>query len=496
MGTKVRHPHLLELSAWPWLERLSLRYGRGVSLATVPSAEWDALKDRGFHLVFLMGVWQRSPLSRRIALDDPDLRAEYSHVLPDWTAEDVIGSPYSVQAWAPDGRMGAWAGVDAARRELNARGMGLLLDFVPNHLAFDHDWITLFPERFVTGDASDLLARPAHFRQVATVSGPRIIACGRDPHFLPWTDVAQLNYFNPATRTAMIEVLAEIAAHCDGVRCDMSMLVLNEVFSRTWRPVLRDEWPTLPEEFWPQATNAVPDLLYLAEVYWDLEWTLQQQGFHYTYDKRLLDRLLAAPTRDVRGHLMADAAYRDRLARFLENHDEPRSAAVFGDALPAAATMVATLPGLRFFFDGQTEGRRLRTPLQLARWPDEAEDEAVRDVYARLLATTRAPLFHEGTWSLLDVRPAGDGRHDDLIAYRWRLGGELAVVVVNLGSAAAEAHVGIAGDLPAGESFAFTDRLCGRTWHVNRHDLDSRGLYVRLEAGQAHLFADILPSRP
>ena len=63
----------------------------------------------------------------------------------------------------------------------------------------------------------------------------RFIACGRDPFFPPWRDVAQLNYFNPATREAMIGVLTTIAQHCDGVRCDMAMLVLNDVFAQTWQ---------------------------------------------------------------------------------------------------------------------------------------------------------------------------------------------------------------------------------------------------------------------
>jgi hypothetical protein len=480
---------LLELSTWPWLERLSQRHGRRISLGAVPAREWDAIADQGFHLVFLMGVWQRSPLGREVALTDPELLAQYSRVLPDWTPGDVTGSPYCIQAYVPDERMGRWPGLDAARRELNSRGIGLLLDFVPNHLAFDHDWIREHPQRFVLGTRDDHRERPDHFREIVTSSDTYYIACGRDPYFPPWTDVAQLNVFNPATRDATIDALRGVAAHCDGVRCDMAMLLLNDVFDRTWRGVLRDAWSRPADEFWPAATRAVPGLLYLAEVYWDLEWTLQQQGFHYTYDKRLLDRLEAAPTRDVRGHLMADAAYADRLARFLENHDEARSAAVLGDALPAAASMLATLPGLRFFFDGQMEGRRLRTPVQLGRWPDEPPDPSTSELYVRLLAATRDPLFHDGAWSLLDVTPAGDATFEDLIAYRWRRQDDLAVVVVNLGAGAAQGHLQLSTELPPGLTFDFLDRLSDNAYRWNRADLDSRGLYVRLEPGRAHLFA-------
>src|SRR5262249_37659643 len=168
-------------------------------------------------------------------------------------------------------------------------------------------------------------------------------------------DTLQLNYGNPATQAAMIAELIKIAGQCDGVRCDMAMLVLPEVFERTWNI------PCQP--FWPQATERVrqqaPEFCFMAEVYWDLEWTLQQQGFDFTYDKRLYDRLRAGHARPVREHLYAGLDYQDKLARFLENHDEPRAAATFAPGVHEAAAVITFLsPGLRFFHQGQLEGRR------------------------------------------------------------------------------------------------------------------------------------------
>jgi hypothetical protein len=479
-----RHPHLYELSAWPWLERLSRREGRVVTLADVPPADWNALASQGFDFVFLMGVWQRSAVGRDIARRDPDLRHEYDRALPAWSESDVPGSPYCIDAYVPEARMGGWAGLECARRELRARGVGLVLDYVPNHTGFDHPWVSAHPERYVLGTADDGRMRPGEFRR----AGAHLVACGRDPFFPPWRDVAQLNYFNPETRAAMRGTLREIARHCDGVRCDMAMLVLTDVFERTWRHVLRDRWPRPSSEFWPEATREVPSLIYLAEVYWDLEWTLQQQGFHFTYDKRLLDRLRAAQGEDVRLHLTADAPFRDRLVRFLENHDEARSAAVFGTRLPAAATLAATLPGLRFFFDGQLTGARLRVPVQLGRWPDEPADPSIADLYRVLLTATGQPIFHDGEWQLLDVSRVGDVPFPGLIAYRWRLGRELAIVVVNVGDSPAEGHVAVAADLPDGDEFDFHDRVGGETYRWGRQSLVSHGLYVRLLPGQAHVF--------
>jgi len=479
-----RHPHLLELSAWPWLQRLSSQTGRLNTLATVPGQIWDAYAAQGFDLIYLMGVWQRSPIGRDLARSHPELRAEYDRVLPGWSDEDVPGSPYCISEYIPDSRMGGWDGLDAARAALHSRGMQLIVDFVPNHTAFDHPWTHAHPERYVLGDPESIRARPGEFREVGGVA----IACGRDPYFAPWTDVAQLNYFNPDTRAAMIDVLRTISHHADGVRCDMAMLALNEVFERTWRPILGAGWPVSTSEFWPVATREVSSLLYLAEVYWDLEWTLQQQGFHFTYDKRLLDRLHGGTASEVRGHLQADPAFSNRLTRFLENHDEPRSAAQLAHRLPAAATMLATLPGMRFFFDGQLDGARHRAPVQLGRWPEEPTTPEIRDLYDVLLSVSREDIFHDGTWELLHVGDAGNESHANLIAWQWTHDAERFVIVVNLGVGSADGHIHLPA-LPGGDAWTFTDRLTGAQYRWERSSLEGRGLYVSLDGGRAHVLA-------
>jgi alpha amylase-like protein len=513
----LQHPHLLEISAWPWLERLGSDRGqtrvRPVSdqgqtgvrpgsdpprrrprvgdggLGDVPSAEWDRIAAAGFDYVFLMGVWRRSPLGREIARTHPGLRTEYDRVLPGWTSGDVPGSPYCIAAYEPDDRMGGWDGLDAARRALADRGIRLMLDFVPNHTAFDHSWIRHHPERYVTATEDDFHRSPSDFRKVDTIHGTTIIACARDPYFPPWTDVAQLNYFNPDTRAAMRATLRTIAEHCDAVRCDMAMLVLNDVFDSTWRRLLRDSWPPLARDFWVEATRDLPNLEYVAEVYWNLEARLLDEGFTFAYDKRLLDGLHARDAASiVRDVLAAPAPPPQRLARFIENHDEPRSAAHLSRCVPAAAALVATAPGLRFFFDGQLEGRRIRAPVQLGRWPDEPVDDAIRQMYTRTLQFARAPLLHDGEWRLLHLTGAGDHSFNDIVAYRWRLGEALAVVALNFGGSASQAHVWISDDLPRGREFDFVDARDGARYRWSRESLLTTGLYVRLEAGAAHLF--------
>src|SRR5215204_2010666 len=427
------HPHLYEISAWPWLEQLSRNRGSRVTLETINGQTWDAIAEQGMDCVYLMGVWKRSAVGRLMGRTDLSLIAEYDRVLPGWEMADVPGSPYCIKAYEPDDRMGGWKGLDKARRDLADRGMTLVLDFVPNHTGFDHAWIRTHPDYYVQGTLDSYRAEPTLFHPVEDedASHVRFVACGRDPFFPPWRDVAQLNYFNPATRAAMIGVLESIAQHCDGVRCDMAMLVLNEVFAQTWQQRVDLLWSRPEEEFWPQATRQAP-MTYLAEVYWDREYQLQQQGFDFTYDKRLLDRLHHGDVAQARGHLQADPAYAAKLARFLENHDEPRSATEFGHRLRAAAALSFTLPGMRFFFDGQFAGASRRAPVQLGRWPDDPDRPDVSGFYARLLTAIDAPLFHDGAWSVLEVRGAGDNSHGDIVASAWRTGNRLAVVAGNI----------------------------------------------------------------
>ena len=151
-----------------------------------------------------------------------------------------------------------------------------------------------------------------------------------------------------------------------------------------------------------------PDFCFMAEVYWDLEWTLQQQGFDYTYDKRLYDRLRDRHARPVREHFRAGLDYQDKLARFLENHDEPRAAATFPPGVHEAAAVITFLsPGLRFFHQGQFEGRTKRISPHLGRGPDEPVDRSLEQFYDRLLAVLRQPAVRDGAWQLLECRPPG-----------------------------------------------------------------------------------------
>ena len=287
----------------------------------------------------------------------------------------------------------------------------------------------------------------------------------------------------------MIGELVKIAGQCDGVRCDMAMLVLPDVFERTWGI------PAQP--FWPQATQRVrervPDFCFMAEVYWDLEWTLQQQGFDYTYDKRLYDRLRDGHARPVREHFHAGLEYQNKLARFLENHDEPRAAATFPPEVHEAAAVITFLsPGLRFFHQGQFEGRQKRISPHLVRGPDEPIDQQLEQFYDRLLAVLRQPVVRHGQWQLLECVPAWDGNWtwDCFLAFAWHgPGGERLLVTVNYAPNQSQCYVRLPfTDLGNGR-WRLADVLGTATYDRDGDDLQARGLYLDVPPWQAHVFS-------
>jgi hypothetical protein len=478
-----QHPHLYEVNTRPWLHELSQRHGRTVRLGDVPEDEWDALAAHGFDLLYLMGVWQRSAFGRRQSRTEPAFFADYDRVLPGWTMDDVLGSPFAVQDYRPDPAVGGWEDLAALRSALHARGMGLVLDLVPNHTAPDHPWVTSRPHCYVVGGQDDFRRDPSAFHLVeAEVAGThRFVARGRDPHFAAWPDTAQLDYSNPATRSLMQDTIRNLAAACDGLRCDMAMLLLPDVFARTWGHLVTEP---VAEEFWQDAVGANPGVLFIAEVYWGLEHRLQDLGFHYTYDKALYDHVTAGAVDALRQHLQTPPERQAGLVRFLENHDEPRSNAVLGpERMEAAATLLGTVPGLRFFHHGQLEGRTRRLPVRLLRTAEEPPDPVVVPLLQRLLRITDHPDFHEGRWRLLKVSPIGPD--DTLIAYTWEGGEEDRVVVVNMGGQTAEGTV-LLESLPTAGRIDVLDDLHDRVYPWNGEDL-AGGLYVRLDAHRAHV---------
>ncbi len=481
------HPHLYEINTWAWLEKLSARLGRTIRLADVPDSEWDALARKGFDIVWLMGVWQRSPESRRITLADPANPPQYDRALPGWKPDDVIASPYAVAGYVPDPRIGAWDALDRAREKLHARGMALFLDFVGNHTALDHPWVREHSDFYVQGAQQDFEKDPASFYAAKASAGTAYIALARDGYFPPWKDAAQLNHFQPQMRAALLAELRSIANHCDGVRCDMAMLQLNDIFARIWAPLLRGAQPP-KSEFWTDAHAAAPSLILLAETYWGTEPRLLDLGFSFTYDKDLYDAVRDLQVAQVHASIEAPISFQSCQARYLENHDEARCASVFGEKFPAAGVLMGTVPGLRFYHQGELEGRKIFLPITLRIPADEPANPSAAAFYDKILRITAADVFHQGQWSVLPVTPEGDPTSPNLVVYEWRSEKAWKVIAVNLSAGASQGRVHLGKSISSGRSYIFHDELDDVRYSRGGDEIVNLGLFVRRDAFQAHVF--------
>src|SRR6516164_1013649 len=432
-----------------------------------------------------MGVWKRSPAGIGIANQNEPLLRDFRRALPDFCPVDNVGSPYCVRRYEADSHLGGTKGLACARQELARRGMKLVLDFVPNHVAPDHPWVSEHPEYFIRGTADDLKNEPRAYLEASET----VYACGRDPYFPAWPDVVQLNVFDPGLRKAAAETLSSIANQCDGVRCDMAMLLLNSVFDRTWggrsgQPPSTDYW----REVIPAVKNSHADFLFIAEAYWDLEWELQQQGFDFCYDKRLYDRLEHENAESIRLHLYAELNYQEKLLRFLENHDESRAASAFSKERElAAAVVTSTLPGARLFHEGQFEGRRVRLPVFLGRRPEEPVDEELQDFYWKLLEAINTSVFRQGQWELCERRGGPDNSsYHNIVAWHWSNDWDRYLIVVNLSDRPAQAHVHLALNDYEGQGWTLIDKLSGATYERSGDELSASGLYVNLGPWNSH----------
>jgi glycosidase len=483
-----QYSSLYQINTRVWLNQLSRQLGRPATLDDITDLELNHIVDKGFDWVWLLSVWQTGLAAQQISRTNPEWRREFEETLPDLSEGDIGGSGFAITGYNVHQSLGGNPALARLRQRLRERGLKLMLDFVPNHMGPDHPWVEDHPEFFIRGTELDLAREPKNYGWAKRKQGNLLFAYGRDPYFPGWPDTFQLNYGNPATQEAMIGELLKIAGQCDGVRCDMAMLVLPEVFERTWG--------IKAEPFWPRATRRVrervTDFLFMAEVYWDLEWTLQQQGFDYTYDKRLYDRLREGHARGVLEHLQAGLDYQNKMARFLENHDEPRAAAVFSpEAHEAAAVLTFLSPGLRFFHQGQLEGRKKRISPHLVRGPDEVVDEKVSQFYAGLLNVLRRDVVRDGQWQLLECLPAWEGNWtwDCFVAFAWTgSSGERLLVAVNYAANQSQCYVRLPFLELGGGRWQLRDLLSDACYKRDGSDLQSEGLYLDVPASQYHVF--------
>ncbi len=485
----MRHPILFEINTRCWLHELSAGSQRRITLGTVPDEYFHEWQRLGFTHVWLMGIWISSQRAREQELDSPEFKKEFDQALPGWKPGDIAGSPYSVTGHQIPRALGGEAGLKRFRSRLHQHGLKLILDFVPNHLALDHPWVVTHPERFVQCDSVDSSSFIG-----GSGSHPVRLCHGRDPFFEPWRDTVQLDYRRHDTRAAMLSELESIARQCDGVRCDMAMLVMNEIFIDTWKEhSCRD--PVVTEEFWPAAIHRVrtkhTDFLFLAEAYWNRERQLIHQGFDFAYHKQFTDAVLHG--RDTVQSVVLNARdWLDHAVQFLENHDEPRVASELEPtAHRAAALAMLALPGMRLLHEGQLRGWKVRTPVRLGVRQVEPTDPCIEQMYETLLTTLNRTSVGNGSGTVLPAHPAWDGNGTArwMLLIQWQsVPHRFHLIAINFAPHQAQCYAPLTAERLAGHTWRMTDLLSDETHERDGQALQSDGLYLDLAALGAHCF--------
>ncbi len=421
---------IYEINTLSWIHDLTIKYKRKINLDNIPDSEWQKIIDLNFQAVWLMGVWKRSPRAITINLKDKEFidLAKKTQLNSNNNIEDQIaGSAYSIKDYSLNLELGDDKdSLIRLKKKLNSIDLKLILDFVPNHVALDHLWAIDHPEYFIQGSELEY-KKPKQTNYVKINNN--IYALGRDPEYDPWNDVLQLNIFSEELRKSHIAILNRLAKQCDGVRCDMAMLMLDYVFKQNWNFASKD----IPKvEYWQliisQVKKVFPNFVFIAECYWETQEQLINLGFDYCYDKEFYDYLVNDQVYLLKKRLNQILSTQDHYLRFIENHDEPRSAEIIKDInkLKSSIILLMSVPGGKLFYEGQLEGRKIPTLVQLRQSPEENINDTIYLFYVKLLHLFKDINNAPSQWRVLDTDEA-----QDIIILFWKNIDRMYLVVIN-----------------------------------------------------------------
>jgi len=395
-----------------WMRDLKDRYGENLTIGQIPESEWEKTLEN-YGTVWLMGIYRPSEKGKDMAKNHKE---NYRYALPNIEEEDIVASPFAVTDYSPNPELSCgWDEWDKMVNKLNSMGKKVIIDFVPNHTAVDHRWVWEHPEYYIQVSQEVYESNKGDFYPVVGEDGKiKYLAHGRDPYCGSWEDTLQLNYANPKLQEEMKMILAELAGHSDGVRCDMAMLPTPETFLRTWGWALTDEEKDFinKNNFWEKSVPAAKEAARLAgkdeftviaEAYWDRQNL--EKWFDYIYNGDLYQHLKqitngSCSSEGLKLHLKQilerSEGYRDLI--YIENHDEERAVrGIKKEFSKATATLLALMDKSLFLVNqGQEMGFNIRPPMQIGRFPKENPDRDMTRFYEDLLSLRKSKLFQKG----------------------------------------------------------------------------------------------------
>lgn len=490
----MNNTNLYEINTRVWLKRFNKETDKP-TLKNVPKSYWEKLANLEFDYVWLMGIWKTNDSVIKEYCFENTLVNEYRKALKDWNENDVIGSPYSIDSYELNPNICTEEELINLKELLNSMGIKLILDFISNHFSIHSSLLETHPYLFLSA-SEEIYSRDQNTYFRYHKDNSKIYAHGRDPFFPAWQDTVQVNYFNKETRNFMIDTLKYLTSLCDGVRCDMAMLSLNNVFDNTWKGPLNSGNIQKPEkEFWDVCISETKkhrnDFTFIGEAYWDLEYELQRLGFDFTYDKKLLDRLKFGYIKEIESHLKAEMKYQMKSVRFLENHDEARVLTLLGkEKAKAAAIIISTIPGMHMYFDGQLEGKRIKLPVQLGREPEEKDVECISEFYEKLFNTINSEVFRKGDWELIEPKPTwiNNYTYQNFLAWHINYKNLKRVVIVNYSNIVSQCRIPLfLDDYP--DKFKLKDILNDKVYFRRTDEANTLGLFIELGPYKSHIFA-------
>jgi glycosidase len=552
---------LLAKNTYVWLAQLSQEYGREIKrLDQIPDEELRKLAGWGFTGLWLIGLWERSRASARI-----------KQIMGN---AEAIASAYSLYDYSIAGDLGGEEAYRALREKAWRVGIRLASDMVPNHMGIDSPWVVEHPDWFLSldyspfpsysfnsenlsGDDRAVIQIEDHyysrsdaavvFRHIDRRDGhERFIYHGNDGTSMPWNDTAQLNYFKPEVREAVIQTILSVARRFPIIRFDAAMTLAKLHFQRLWFPtpgtggaipsradfsMSKEQFDQImPVEFWREVVDRVaqeaPDTLLLAEAFWLMEsYFVRTLGMHRVYNSAFMNILRNEENGKYRlimkNTLEFDPEILKRYVNFMNNPDERTAVDQFGkgDKYFGICTLLATMPGLPMIGHGQIEGYSEKYGMEFKRayW-DERPDPYLIERHQREIF----PLLHRralfagvDNFLLYDFFTTIGGVNEDVYVYSNGLGSERGLVVYHNKFADTEGWVRMSAAFslkgPDGER-SLTQRSLGEGLNLQGgpgryciyRDLTSgleyirasqeiveKGLFLSLHAYEYHAFVDI-----
>lgn len=495
---KMNHRLVYQIDIREFIYRLNQLKNRQHSLKHLPNDFFEELKNLGVEFFWPVGIYEPSQLSREISCSMKELHKKYYDSLPDWKEDDVIGSPYAITQYKISSKFGGEEAYKKFRAKLkNKFNLKIILDFVPNHFAIDSPVTQKHPEFFIQAPANNEKINQNEFISLTIKGKEYLIAHGKEPYSPVWKDTLQLDYRSKNVQDFMIKELLKLSEKCDGVRCDMSMLLLSDIFYNNWKDYpLPEDYIPAAKEFWYEAIKKVkrenPEFVFIGEVYWSRENDLLELGFDYVYEKKLYDMLIDNRVDIINEYIKKVFSYQRKRLLFIENHDEQRSAYIFPiEKLKAVATLIYTLPSMKLIHDGQLEGKKFHHAIQLKRLHKEDTNAELKNFYNRLFDSIKKSSIINGYFKFLQPLPAWEGNpaYYNFVTFFYEDENlKKDLVVINLSPYQSQCRVKIESYDLIGKNFLIKDRLSDEEYIRNGDEMFNKGLYLDLKPYQSQIF--------